>query len=525
MLYNLNEAEREGVKIHRTAPFPGKDYHLFLYCPEKETVPVTEGLRARARQPLVNLSKMENTSPRKYIQTRARSLPIYKCYASRNWERAGLANVIVTRRHVNKKITGGIYLVDLKCLGVKDTSWFFNLTEEDFFESHPDFEERFMEIGYNLAHNIIYAGYDFAMEFDITPHKDFAVTKHILEEDDDEIPIIDIAVGDKDGLPHLMTYSPTEHLDALARLKKNAGEGNYHYTYAIGGFSEDEEYDDEDDLNNDDEEISLSDIEPGSIDPDIVKKVPFEELMDTQRLKNRDEREQLICLAEAFIRLVAPMCPLTREEEDLMERERDYYYENDADYNDDEVAAYQECVNMFKKDPMDEQGENEENRNDDRFEFLRIIREAQDNPICIALLNIVSLQAEHEDEKVDGMLIEKMKASGQHDIMQLSLALRALVTNDNKESYSNIAEQPGYNNIFSGKTGNFHEDCLTMYYLIQVIRYSQANRIALAIDYYHLLSGQHESMLFMFGRALFYPVFIQALVNQVDQEKSPLRVD
>lgn len=235
---------------------------------------------------------MENTSPKKYVQTRARSLPIYKCYATKGWEDAGMASVIVTRRHVNKKITGGMYLVDLKCLGVKDTSWFFNITEEEFREPFPDFEGHFMEIEYNLAHNIIYAGYDFAMEFDIGPQKDFAITRFILEDDDDRIPVIDIPVGDKDGLPHLMTSGPNEHLDALAKLKRNAGEGSFHYTYGIGQFSEDEAFDDDDlddeSLSDDGEpHIRLSEIESGVLNPYLAKEVVFEDLMNTDLLKRR----------------------------------------------------------------------------------------------------------------------------------------------------------------------------------------------------------------------------------------------
>lgn len=472
---------------------------------------------------------MENTSPKKYIQTRARSLPIYKCYASRGWEGAGLANVIVIRRHVNKKFTGGMYLVDLRCLGIKDTSWFFNITEEAFLEPFPDFQERFMEVEYNLAHNIIYAGHDFAMEFDIGPQQDFAITRFILEEDNDKIPIIDIAVGDADGTPHLMTYGPNEHLDALAKLKKNAGEGNFHYTYGIGEFSEDEEYDDDDlnddNLNDDDPYLLLSEIEPGTVDPQIVKDVVIEDLVNPELLKLRDEREQLICMAEAFIRIVEPKHPLTSDEDILMEKERDYYYENDLDYSESEMATYQECIKIMNNDAMVEQAEKDEDNKLDISRFEKSIHEAKGNPVFAALLNMAGLLMDPEDEKLTSLIIVEMNKLSRHDIIQMSFALRGIVTNDPVESCRRILEQPGYDNVFSGKTENFHEDCLTLFYMVQVIRYSQSNKIALAIGYYHLLSGQHENLLFAFGHALFYPVFIDALVRQVPLEMSPMSVN
>src|SRR5438067_1724693 len=113
--------------------------------------------------------KQQQLSPEKYIQTRARSLPIYKCLVNSEWVDSKMASVIVMRKHTNGNVTVGFYLVDLYCLGIKDTFYFFNEPEEYVTErlnAMPDF---FEEIDYNLAHNIIYAGHDFAAEFDIEP--------------------------------------------------------------------------------------------------------------------------------------------------------------------------------------------------------------------------------------------------------------------------------------------------------------------------------------------------------------------
>src|SRR5207248_2257023 len=123
----------------------------------------------------------QSLSPKKYIQTRARTLPIYKCFVNKNWKTGGIADVFVLRRHVNGHVTAGVYLVDLSCLGVKDTFFFFNEEESEVMGKVP--MSMFMEIDYALAHNIIYAAHDFALEYDIHPHKEFSITKQILEED------------------------------------------------------------------------------------------------------------------------------------------------------------------------------------------------------------------------------------------------------------------------------------------------------------------------------------------------------
>ncbi|WP_153800722.1 hypothetical protein [Foetidibacter luteolus] len=68
--------------------------------------------------------KQQKLSPKKYIETKARSLPIYRCYATQDWEATKMASVVVMRRHVNGNVTVGFYLVDLMCLGIKDTFFF-----------------------------------------------------------------------------------------------------------------------------------------------------------------------------------------------------------------------------------------------------------------------------------------------------------------------------------------------------------------------------------------------------------------
>src|SRR6185312_13732776 len=125
-----------------------------------------------------------------YIQSgKARKLPIHRCLVSKDWREAGLAQVIVSRRHVTGNITGGFYLVDLLCTGVKDSFFFFNQSPDMLSELQEDFAEEqgvVMETcNYVLAHNIIYSALDFAGSYGIEPIQDFATTKMILETDED----------------------------------------------------------------------------------------------------------------------------------------------------------------------------------------------------------------------------------------------------------------------------------------------------------------------------------------------------
>ncbi len=171
-------------------------------------------------------------SPENYIRQRARTLPISECRVNKEWKESGLADVLVARRHTNNNLTFGLFLVDLKCLGVKDATWRFNVPESEYQE-FLDLMDRNIDninIPYPLAHNIVLAGIEFAGEYGFKPHKDYSsVAQYILEEDTDEVELIEIECG-HNGKP-LYLHGPSES-DArvrqiIAQLDRMAGPGNY----------------------------------------------------------------------------------------------------------------------------------------------------------------------------------------------------------------------------------------------------------------------------------------------------------
>lgn len=187
-------------------------------------------------------------SAEQYIKSRARTLPIDRCLVNADWETTQFAHVIVIRRHTNGNFTYAGYLVDLLCLGVKDTYYEFNDTEESLKQRFDAYNEHMemIEIEYSLAHNIVFAGYELATEYHIPQYADFVnVTRYLLEDDDDKIPLIEIHTGDENGLPHLLVNTENKQLAALAQLKKYAGEGKFTYTVL--------EEDDDDELENDED--------------------------------------------------------------------------------------------------------------------------------------------------------------------------------------------------------------------------------------------------------------------------------
>lgn len=173
-------------------------------------------------------------SPENYIRQRSRSLPIYECLVNEDWKACSMANIIVARRHTNGNVTACLYNVDLLCLGVKDTHFMFNVSMQEYRENINMLKENapMTEIDYTLAHNIIYAGLEFAADYGFNPHRDFtSVTRFILEEDTDDIDLIEIECGYQ-GKP---AYALGPHDDVqkvksiLSQLERTAGPGNYFY--------------------------------------------------------------------------------------------------------------------------------------------------------------------------------------------------------------------------------------------------------------------------------------------------------
>ncbi len=198
-------------------------------------------------------------SPENYIRQKARSLPILGCWVNEDWDKSGLANILLARSHTNGNITFGLYLVDLNCLGVKDSHFKFNIPRFELDELLAAMNEKMemVEVEYAMVHNIIFAGLEFAEDYGFKPYKDFsATTRFMLEEDTDEIELIEIDCG-MNGKPVYMQGPFDNYRDVqkvVAQLNKTAGEGNYSIVQ-VGGM------DDEDDFEEDDFDEEVLDYE------------------------------------------------------------------------------------------------------------------------------------------------------------------------------------------------------------------------------------------------------------------------
>lgn len=245
-------------------------------------------------------TRQQILSPENYIRQRARNLPLSQCLINDGWDDSGLAYIIISREHINGNLTVCFYLVDLLCLGVKDTFFRFNISKWEYDEMIEKFTETISMsvVEYNLVHNIIFAALEFAEEIGFKPHKDFeSITQYMLEEDDEKIPLIDIACGDENGRPYYIQGeidSDAKARQILNHLDKEVGPNNYDYLLSD---EMDEDFDDEgfDDEGFDDKDFEDKDFEDNyseylsnSFEENAKLFLEFTNFLDENELLNDD---------------------------------------------------------------------------------------------------------------------------------------------------------------------------------------------------------------------------------------------
>jgi len=154
---------------------------------------------------------------------------VYECCINPSWKEIGLANILLAREKPDGSIIFAAYLVDIFCLGLKNTFWNPNISKKTYEEAlEPSiYKEEPIECDISLARQIIYGAIEYASKMGFKPHKNFRITKYILGRKKDETKT-KIEFG-KNGRPFYISGSNDNVEEILAKLRKNVGEGNFDY--------------------------------------------------------------------------------------------------------------------------------------------------------------------------------------------------------------------------------------------------------------------------------------------------------
>ena len=185
--------------------------------------------RKRKRKPTRNKRSSRSVLEKKPT-TLLYQLPLHDCMITRGWEEVHQAHVLVSRKHLDGRISCALYWVDLLCEGVRDSVWFSRLspTKYAIFKHNVNREFGVLEAcPYDLVHNVIYGALAFAEKFQISPHPVFRTTRELLEPADADIEPIDIEFG-FGGKPCVVDLPDDEDCKELIdHLRRVVGPGNF----------------------------------------------------------------------------------------------------------------------------------------------------------------------------------------------------------------------------------------------------------------------------------------------------------
>jgi hypothetical protein len=195
---------------------------------QKKLVKKRQKDRAR-KQRLEEFIPFAMLSPKKKIH-QARAYPIHECLINASWQEKGLVTILISRLQPDGNLLFGIYLVDIFCLGLKNT--FCNV---DFSTSRyrmdvvsKSFEDQDSEpCSVELAHHIIYGAIAYAEQFGFRPNKDYQLSQHILNGPEN-IPPSELEFG-KNGKP-LFIAGPDDNIAKIMH-QLDATVGRDHYDH------------------------------------------------------------------------------------------------------------------------------------------------------------------------------------------------------------------------------------------------------------------------------------------------------
>jgi len=169
----------------------------------------------------------------------ARNSPVYRCFVRENIFSEGIGTAIVSRQMPNGHLGVGVYLLDVWCLGVKNT-YFSILSENEFLDRIKQIEvnEHLETLHPSCARKIIEQSVEYSDKLGFNPHKDYKISRQLLMDLDPNVCPNQYTFG-KDGKPFYIS-GPNENQNQskkiVEKLFRNCGEGNF--DYIVSAFDE-----------------------------------------------------------------------------------------------------------------------------------------------------------------------------------------------------------------------------------------------------------------------------------------------
>ncbi len=171
----------------------------------------------------------------------ASAFPILHCCAAADLWKQGLGNVLVSRHVANNMVAFAVILVDVYCLGVKNVM--IDVVpraryDRDVYGRIAD-QARLVPLKPECARKLVEGAVAYAMEFGLTPHRDYHTAKLIFGDVDPTACTEQYRYG-KDGKPFFVAGpydGPAKCRQILLALENRLGPDGYHFVMPGDGIS------------------------------------------------------------------------------------------------------------------------------------------------------------------------------------------------------------------------------------------------------------------------------------------------
>lgn len=161
--------------------------------------------------------------------------PVYECKISASIYNEGMGSLFITRTLPTGELALGVFLLDIYCLGVKNS--YFNIVDKSsyqtFLSKNPN-ELNNIEI--SCAKKMVEGSIDYASELGFKPNKDYKMAKMIFEDIDSSLCSYHFEYG-KEGKPFYIpgpNDSKKLQKSILDKLMKKFGPEGFDYFLPFG---------------------------------------------------------------------------------------------------------------------------------------------------------------------------------------------------------------------------------------------------------------------------------------------------
>lgn len=163
--------------------------------------------------------------------TQALDFPIYQCLQSEKLFENGKGYLVISRKSQDKVLIA-VFLLDVYCLGVKDT--FIQLTSEEGYQYRIEGLKEYQQlktIHQTCAKKLVEGSIEYARDLGFLPHKDYSKTQKIFGDIDSSLCPLSFTFG-KDGKPFFVAGpddSVTKCNQVINILTRRLGADGFHY--------------------------------------------------------------------------------------------------------------------------------------------------------------------------------------------------------------------------------------------------------------------------------------------------------